>query len=95
MTDESGRVVIVTGGSRGLGAGIVQSYLDSGERVATCARSRTDEIDKWAADPALEGRFLFSEVDLSNREQTTAFVKAVIDAWGTRRRTRQQRRRGP
>ena len=83
MTDESGRVVIVTGGSRGLGAGIVQSYLDSGERVATCARSRTDEIDKWAADPALEGRFLFSEVDLSNREQTTAFVKDVIDAWGT------------
>jgi len=51
--------------------------------VATCARSRTDEIDKWAADPALEGRFLFSEADLSNRDQTTAFVKDVIDAWGT------------
>jgi 3-oxoacyl-[acyl-carrier protein] reductase len=51
--------------------------------VANCARSRTDEIDKWAADPALEGRFLFSEADLSNRDQTTAFVKDVIDAWGT------------
>jgi 3-oxoacyl-[acyl-carrier protein] reductase len=51
--------------------------------VATCARSRTDEIDKWAADPALEGRFLFSEADLSNRDQTTAFVKDVTDAWGT------------
>jgi 3-oxoacyl-[acyl-carrier protein] reductase len=75
--------VIVTGGSRGLGAGIVQGYLDAGERVATCARSRTDEIDKWAADPALEGRFLFSEADLSNRDQTAAFVKDVIDAWGT------------
>jgi 3-oxoacyl-[acyl-carrier protein] reductase len=75
--------VIVTGGSRGLGAGIVQGYLDAGERVATCARSRTDEIDKWAADPALEGRFLFCEADLSNRDQTTAFVKDVIDAWGT------------
>lgn len=83
MTDQSGRVVIVTGGSRGLGAGIVQGYLDAGERVATCARSRTDEIGKWAADPAFEGRFLFSEADLSNRDQTTAFVKDVIDAWGT------------
>jgi len=83
VTNQSGRVVIVTGGSRGLGAGIVQGYLDAGERVATCARSRTDEIDKWAADPALEGRFLFSEADLSNRDQTTAFVKDVIDAWGT------------
>ena len=27
------RVVVVTGGSRGLGAGIVQSYLDSGDLV--------------------------------------------------------------
>jgi 3-oxoacyl-[acyl-carrier protein] reductase len=83
VTDQSGRVVIVTGGSRGLGAGIVQAYLDAGERVATCARTRTDEIDKWSADPALEGRVLFAEVDLSNRDQTTAFVKQVIDTWGT------------
>jgi len=77
------RVVIVTGGSRGLGAGIVQAYLDAGERVATCARSRTDEIDKWMDDPDVAGRLIFQEVDLSNRDQTTAFVKDVIEAWGT------------
>lgn len=81
MTESTSRVVVITGGSRGLGAGIVQSYLDSGDRVATCARSRTSETDKWAADPELKGRFLFREVDLSNREQTTAFVGAVIDEW--------------
>lgn len=81
MTDPSGRVVVITGGSRGLGAGIVQSYLDSGDRVATCARTRTDQVDKWANDPALEGRFIFQEVDLANREQSTDFVKNVIEAW--------------
>lgn len=81
MTDPSGRVVVITGGSRGLGAGIVQSYLDSGDRVATCARTRTDQVDKWANDPALAGRFLFQEVDLANREQSTDFVKNVIEAW--------------
>ena len=81
MTESKDRVVIVTGGSRGLGAGIVQSYLDSGDRVATCARSRTDEIDRWANDPELKGRFLFEEVDLSNRDQTAAFVKAVVTEW--------------
>ncbi len=81
MTDPSGRVVVITGGSRGLGAGIVQSYLDSGDRVATCARTRTDQVDKWANDPALEGRFIFHEVDLANREQSTDFVKAVVEAW--------------
>lgn len=79
----SARVVIVTGGSRGLGAGIVQAYLDSGDRVATCARSRTAEIEKWASDPAYEGRFLFREADMSNREQTAAFVQEVLTTWDT------------
>lgn len=82
MTHNQPRVVIVTGGSRGLGVGIVQSYLDSGDIVATCARSRTPEIDKWADDPATADRILFTEVDLSDRAGTTEFVKAVIDRWG-------------
>lgn len=78
---DAARTVVVTGGSRGLGAGIVQAYLDAGDRVATCARSRTSEIEKWENDPALAGRFLFREVDLSNREQTGEFVKDTIDTW--------------
>jgi len=81
-TATSPRVVIVTGGSRGLGAGIVQSYLDSGDIIATCARSRTSEVEKWADDPATADRFLFAEVDLSDRGATEAFVKSVIDRWG-------------
>lgn len=77
------RTTIVTGGSRGLGAGIVQAYLDAGDRVATCARSSTTEIDRWTADPVLEGRFMFRPVDLSDRTQTTAFVDEVVDSWGS------------
>ena len=79
MTD---RVVIVTGGSRGLGAGIVTSYLASGDRVATCARSATPETASWAADPALAGRFLFRTADLSKSADAEAFVKAVVAEWG-------------
>lgn len=75
------RTVVVTGGSRGLGAGIVQSFLDSGDRVATCARSRTAQVDLWEKDPAYEGRFLFREVDLADRPATTAFVRDVVAAW--------------
>ena len=80
MTD---RVVVVTGGSRGLGAGIVTSYLESGDRVATCARSATPETESWAADPALSGRFLFRTADLSKSADAEAFVKAVVAEWGT------------
>jgi len=73
------RVVVITGGSRGLGAGIVQAYLDAGDRVATCARTRTPQVDLWEKDFA--DSFLFREVDLSNREHTTAFVNDVIERW--------------
>ena len=75
--------MIVTGGSRGLGAGIVQAYLDAGERVAACARSRTSQVDRWADDPALADRFHFAEVDLSDRARSAAFVKQVVERWGT------------
>ena len=75
------RVVIITGGSRGLGAGIVRSFLASGDRVATCSRSSTDEVKAWEADPELADRFLFVEADLSKPEDCAAFVKAVVTRW--------------
>jgi 3-oxoacyl-[acyl-carrier protein] reductase len=77
------RVVIVTGGSRGLGAGIVQAYLDAGERVAACARSATSETEKWAADPAYADRFLFVAADLSQASEVKAFVDEVVQRWDT------------
>src|SRR3954447_17684290 len=75
------RVVVVTGGSRGLGAGFVRSYLESGDRVATCARSMTPEVAAWQDDPALADRFFFGTADLSKPEDAEAFVKAVIAKW--------------
>lgn len=78
------RTVIVTGGSRGLGAGLVQAYLDAGDRVATCSRSSTAEVEAWAKDPETADRFLFVEADLSDREHVARFVKAVTDEWGSR-----------
>ena len=83
MTTDNPRVVIVTGGSRGLGAGIVRSYLESGDRVATCARSSTPEVEAWSSDPQLADRFLFMPADLSRVEGADKFVRAVTDRWGT------------
>jgi 3-oxoacyl-[acyl-carrier protein] reductase len=82
MSADSQRVVIVTGGSRGLGAGLVQSYLDSGDLVATCARSSTVEIDRWTKDVETADRFLFAPADLSQVADADAFVKAVVAKWG-------------
>jgi 3-oxoacyl-[acyl-carrier protein] reductase len=76
------RVVVITGGSRGLGAGIVQAYLDEGDVVATCARSSTPEVEKWQGDPAVADRFLFRPADVSSSADCAAFVNAVIERFG-------------
>jgi 3-oxoacyl-[acyl-carrier protein] reductase len=73
--------VIITGGSRGLGAGIVDAHLEAGDRVAACARSRTPEVEAWEREHP--DRFLFQEVDLSNREQTESFVANVVERWSS------------
>jgi 3-oxoacyl-[acyl-carrier protein] reductase len=74
------RTVVITGGSRGLGSGIVQAFLDSGDRVASCSRSSTDQVKLWESDHP--DRFLFVEADIADRDQSTAFIKAVIEKFG-------------
>ena len=78
----SGRSVIVTGGSRGLGAGLVQAFLDADDRVATCSRTRTAAIDTWAGDPELAERFHYEEVDLVDRDACDSFVRSTFDRFG-------------
>lgn len=78
----SSRIVVITGGSRGLGAGIVDSFLAAGDTVATCSRSGTDRTETWAADPALEGRFMFEPVDIVDGDACARFVETVVQRFG-------------
>jgi 3-oxoacyl-[acyl-carrier protein] reductase len=50
---------VVTGGSRGLGAGIVQNLLEEGYSVSTCSRSQTAFVEQLSASPEYQGRFLW------------------------------------
>jgi 3-oxoacyl-[acyl-carrier protein] reductase len=76
------RVVIVTGGSRGLGAGLVRAFLEDGDIVATCSRSATPETDAWSAEESLNGRFHYEAVDISSDEECGRFVHNVLERFG-------------
>ncbi len=73
----SGKVVIVTGGSRGLGASIVAALRQAGYRVATCSRSRSDFIDAQERDAAGRADFLWRACAVGESDQVEAFVKEV------------------
>ncbi|GAA0399325.1 short chain dehydrogenase [Acrocarpospora corrugata] len=42
--DYAGRVVLVTGGTKGLGLGIATAFRDAGARVVVCARTEPDGV---------------------------------------------------
>lgn len=65
--DLSGRVVLVTGGSQGIGAGITRRFVDAGAFVVTCARREAEAL------PGTEHR----TCDVRDPDAVSALVTAV------------------
>ena len=76
------QVVIVSGGSRGLGLAIVQRLLQSGRMVAAFSRSRSEQIDRLLADDRFRESLKFRQVDAANSAELVTFVKYVEREFG-------------
>ncbi|MER6566216.1 SDR family oxidoreductase [Streptomyces sp. NPDC001093] len=77
VIDLTGRVTVVTGGTRGVGAGIARAFLEAGADVVTCARRPPDEPLEAAGRTA---RFL--SVDLRDADAVGAFFARVRGEYG-------------
>ncbi|MFF9542494.1 SDR family oxidoreductase [Streptomyces albidoflavus] len=75
--DMSDRVVLVTGGARGVGAGITEVFLEAGARVEICGRSAPEEL---SAPP--DAGVCFTQVDVREPEEVAAWVDDVVRRHG-------------
>ncbi|MGQ5264765.1 SDR family NAD(P)-dependent oxidoreductase [Micromonospora sp. ZYX-F-536] len=73
-------VVLVSGGSRGLGLAIVTDLLDHGVRVAAFARTVTSELEKLAAEHP--DRVHVGSVDVTDLRAAQGFVREVEQRLG-------------
>ncbi|HZH28323.1 MAG TPA: SDR family oxidoreductase, partial [Azospirillaceae bacterium] len=76
------RHVIVTGGSRGLGLGIVKDLLARGDRVSTCSRKPSEELEALLADPAVAARLWWRVADMGDQDDAGRFVQDAVAASG-------------
>ena len=66
--------VLITGGTRGIGAGIARGFLRAGARVLVCGRSEPAEL------PSAGGRTaIFAKADIRDPEQAAGSVQHAVD----------------
>lgn len=72
------KIVLITGGSSGIGKALVDAALARGARVAVCARS----MDKLLQVLQPGENLLCFKADVSKEADCKAFVESVISKWG-------------
>lgn len=82
MAGLAGKLVVVTGASRGIGAATAIAFAQHGARVCLLARTQSD-LDKVVRQIEDEGgKGIAYPVDLSNGEAATAVAHTIIEAEG-------------
>ncbi len=74
------KVVLVSGGSKGLGAGLVDSFLQRGFKVATFSRSATRKTENWQKQYG--NNFYFEALSLGDKPACKQFVQNIQQRLG-------------
>jgi NAD(P)-dependent dehydrogenase (short-subunit alcohol dehydrogenase family) len=80
----AGRVVLITGGSRGLGLVLARMLVDEGARVAILARDPA-ELERAAIELEARGGGLVMPLrcDVRRRADVRAAIDTLVERWGT------------
>ena len=82
MSDFANKSVIVTGGAKGIGAGIVRAFAASGARVACIDVDATAGAALVAEADDIRGEIRFFEADAADGARCKEVCDGVIGEWG-------------
>ena len=82
MAEFDGKVVIVTGGAKGIGAAIVRAFAGEGARVVAVDIDGDAGAAIAAEGNALAGEIRFKSADVADAAACESLAKEVIDEWG-------------
>ncbi|MCB2155359.1 SDR family NAD(P)-dependent oxidoreductase [bacterium] len=77
-----GKVVLITGASRGIGRALAHACAAEGARLAICARNKTDLKAVAAEVESLGAHCLAVKVDLADQDAATKLVDSVHRTYG-------------
>jgi NAD(P)-dependent dehydrogenase (short-subunit alcohol dehydrogenase family) len=80
--DLTGKVVLITGGSRGLGLALTREFAKHGARIAVCARDEADLETVLAEFAGMGDNFLAVTCDVTDREQVDTMVMQIESLLG-------------
>ncbi len=75
------KIVIVTGGTKGIGEGCVRAFLDAGAKVVFCSRKQ-NEGDALVAELSAIGDAYFVKCDISKPEEIQNLIYKTVKKYG-------------
>jgi short-subunit dehydrogenase len=73
------KLIVVTGGSKGIGRSVIEKFIRHGFDVATCSRHETEleQLKKDLFKIDAEAKVYYLAADMSNKKEVTAFTDYV------------------